>query len=305
MNNRDDDLPDDPPPSYQEATGNPTFTHRPDPSRPPTLPPRQPSKPNQQPPSHAQTPSSATASPSTHPPPQTFNQLLPTINRQFPPAINLYRDVPFPSSVATQRRLFLGEHQFPALYFVSLHPGGLALHNGPSEDYPPLATVAFTDPQLGRRVDVRLPPLGPPPTPNPPIALTLTRGHPPVFTFRVEVPSFAGVAGGFRQERFEWRRSNASRAVGVLGGSAVGWELVRLANELPPAGRAAGAGTGPPSGDGHEVVAACTSAVLSMTKLWKFAFLGTGLCGALGERWAVMAVVSGVVLWDRDQRWIG
>lgn len=84
--------------------------------------------------------------------------------------------------------------------------------------------------------------------------------------------------------------------MGALGpGAGQGWVLVRLANDLPPGRRV----LGPPSGDGHEVVAACTSAVLSITKVWKFCFLGTGASGALGERWAVMAVVTGLVTWNR------
>lgn len=125
------------------------------------------------------------------------------------------------------------------------------------------------------------------------------------FTFRVEVPwPVAGPNGGsnvqWRKEAFEWRRSN-SLAVSALGGSSQGWKLVRLSKELPPGGRTV-AGTGPPSGDGFEVVAACTTAVMSLTKLWKFCFLGTGVSGALGERWAVMAVISGLATWDRENR---
>ncbi|CAN8102468.1 unnamed protein product [Discula destructiva] len=303
MNNHDD-IPDEPPPSYQEATGNPSHTFRPE-SQPPPLPPRQPSKRQQQPPhlsastSHSSiSPPSPSPSPSTHQPAQTFSQLLPTVNRQFPPTINLYRDA-LPGG-PLQRRLFLGEHQYPPLYAVGVWVGAVVLHNGPSDDFPPLATVAFQDP-LGSRMAVSLPPTGAPDIiPPQPVHATLSRGG--TLSFSVEVP-WAGE--GCRREAFEWRRTRNSAAVGALGGATQGWKLVRLANELPPgggAGRGTGAGTGPPSGDGHEVVAVCASAVMSLTKLWKFCFLGTGVSGLLGERWAVMAVSTGLVTWDRDNR---
>lgn len=316
--NDQDDIPDEPPPSYQEATGNPSHTHRPSQQQqPPPLPPRQPSI---KPPTNATTPATTSPSPSTphHHPPQTFAQLLPraapntTINRQFPPTINLYRDA-FPG--ALQRRFFLGQHQHPPLYAVGIWPqqqpgaATLVLHNGPSDDFPPLATVAMD--ARGRRLDVCLPPLQPGDEAEGARAQSVAVTAAPNsfmsssrFGFRVEVPwSAAGGGGGgagWRKEAFEWRRTSGgggSVAVGVLGGAAQGWELVRLADERLPGG-----GGGPPSGDGHEVVAACTTAVMSLTKLWKFCFLGTGVSGALGERWAVMAVVSGLAIWGRENR---
>lgn len=38
----------------------------------------------------------------------------------------------------------------------------------------------------------------------------------------------------------------------------------------------------------------------SMTKGVKFAFLGSGLTGALGEEWEVMVLMSGLQLWGMD-----
>lgn len=272
-----------------------------------------------------------------HPPAQTFAQLLPSSQlghpRQFPPSINLYRDA-FPG--ALQRRYFLGEHQATPLYAVaawlssphhnspllsSAHlSSSLVLHNGPSEDYATLATASYDNVWGGRRnMHVLLPPL-PHQEQSDPImvqtgtSMILGGGVGGLsFSFSVEVP-WPGTPNNhndnnnnpdengitWRKEPYEWRRSN-SYAVGGLGGSSQGWKLVRMSNELPPGGLAV-AGSGPPSGDGHEVVAVCTNAVMSMTKLWKFSFLGTGLSGALGERWAVMAVMTGLVIWDRDSR---
>lgn len=290
-----------------------------------------------------------------HPPPaQTFAQLLPASQlrpRQFPPSINLYRDA-FPG--ALQRRYFLGEHQATPLYAVaawlssssphhhyhaapllsaaSAPPSSsLVLHNGPSEDYPPLATTSYDNVWGGRRtMHVRVPPLPGQERSDPIVVqtgtssmLAMAGGGGLAFSFSVEVPWPAaaddddnddnnnnnnatttdpstGARVTWRKEAYEWRRSN-SYAVGGLGGSSQGWKLVRLCNALPPGGLAV-AGSGPPSGDGHEVVAVCANAVMSMTKLWKFSFLGTGLSGVLGERWAVMAVMTGLVIWDRDSR---
>ncbi|KAJ4425095.1 hypothetical protein N0V82_000149 [Gnomoniopsis sp. IMI 355080] len=299
--NDHDKIPDEPPPSYQEATGNPSHTYRPS-QEPPPLPPRQSSS---KPTSNTETTTPTSPSASTHPP-QTFAQLLPrshTVNRQFPPNINLYRHDAFPGAIS--RRYFLGEHQHSPLYAVGVWQSwatqaSLVLHNGPSEDYPPLATVAFD--AYGRRMDVTLPPL-PGESRAQPITVTAPTLMSSTIGFRVEVPWPTGPDGSvqWRKEAFEWRRSN-SLAVNALGGSAQGgWKLVRLSRELPPGGLMV-AGSGPPSGDGFEVVAACTTSVMSLTKLWKFCFLGTGVSGALGERWAVMAVTSGLVTWDRENR---
>lgn len=314
MNN--DDILEEPPPSYEEATGGPSNSQaRP---QPPPLPPRtSTAKPSNHTPSDS-TPGTASAHPHGHPA-QTFTQLLPpsqSAPRQFPPTINLYRES-FPGGL--QRRYHLGEHQTTPLYGVSVSAGfgalraSLVLHDGPTENHAALATVTYE--HYGGRVQVHLPPGAPAPAPAP------ARAHEPVelqtpsvmtpsfgyFRFRVDVPrggAAAAAAGpdgttvAWHKEAYEWRRSN-SLAIGGLGGAAQGWQLVRLADELPPGGRTV-AGTGPPSGDGHEVVAACTVAVMSLTKLWKFCFLGTGVSGALGERWAVMAVVTGLILWNRE-----
>lgn len=216
------------------------------------------------------------------------------MNRQFPPAFNLYRD----ALAARPSSFSLGEHQSSPIYAVTSWSGwsaqaSLVLHNGPTEDYPPLASVTYGSP--ARRMDVFLPPL--PGRPPAPASVQVPGAMRARFAFSVEVPLPGAGAGVYRAESFEWRRSN-SPAVGSLGGRSQGWKLVRLSNELPPGA----GGRGPPSGDGHEVVAVCAHAVMSMSKLWKFAFTGTGASGALGERWAVMAVITGLVIWDQESR---
>lgn len=304
----------EPPPSYEEAVvGSSRNNQRPP---PPPTPPRSPtsyhnhahnhSKPNgtqttpTTPGGRASSSSSLPTTPQT-PAAQTFQQILPQprVNRQFPPAFNLYRN-----PLSTRASFSLGEHQSTPIYAVTTWAGwsaqahaqaNLVLHNGPSEDNPPLANVAYGSP--ARRMDVFLPPL--PGRPARPVSVQVPGPMRARFAFSVEVP-WPGGPGGYRAEAFEWRRSN-SLAVGSLGGRSQGWKLVRLSNELPPGGVTV-AGSGPPSNDNHEVVAVCTHAVMSMSKLWKFAFTGTGVSGALGERWAVMAVVTGLVIWDQESK---
>lgn len=309
----------EPPPSYEEAVAGPSNNNQ----RPPPTPPRPLHNSNNStnntktngahnnPFNSPTTPTSPSASffssptsPHTrpHPPAQTFQQILPpshTVNRQFPPSFNLYRDA-FPGS----RAYFLGEHQATPLYAVTAWAGwstraSLVLHNGPTSDHAPLATVAYDS--WGRRMDVNLPPL--PGRPAGPITVQTPGSMSAKFTFTMEVPWPAGAAAGgpvYHKESFEWRRSS-SLAISSLGGRSQGWKLVRLSNELPAGGLTV-AGAGPPSGDGHEVVAVCAHAVMSMTKLWKFAFAGTGISGVLGERWAIMAATTGLVIWDQESR---
>ncbi|KKY38251.1 hypothetical protein UCDDA912_g01568 [Diaporthe ampelina] len=315
MNNHDI-LDDEPPPSYEEATGRPSNnSNATNNGPPPPTPPRPTNNKTSTAHSSPGTPgtpgggpaSSPTAAP--HTPAQTFQQILPAarqaVRQQFPPAFNLYRDA-FPGPV--QRPCFLGEHQATPLYSVTAGWAGLVLHNGPSDDHAPLATVAYGP--AARRMAVSLPPL-PGRAPGPALSVHTPTVMDPTFAFVVAVPSPGSTATRataatatttttYRNEKFEWRRS-ASDAVAGLGGRSHGWKLVRLSNELPAGGMAV-AGSGPPSGDGHEVVAVCTAAAMSVSKLWKFTFLGTGLSGALGEQWAVMAVITGLVTWDQDRR---
>ncbi|ROW05173.1 hypothetical protein VSDG_00593 [Cytospora chrysosperma] len=310
----------EPPPSYEEAVhGSARNNQRLTLPPPPPTPPRSPnsnhhhnnssSSSNHNKANGSQgsptTPNGPSSSSPTTPqtPAQTFQQILPPsrINRQFPPAFNLYRN-----AFSGRAAFSLGEHQTTPIYAVTAWSGwsaqaSLVLHNGPSEDHPPLASVAYDS--SGRRMDVHLPPL--PGRAAAPVSVQVPSAVRAKVVFSVEIP-WPGPAGApaspasYRRESFEWRRSN-SLAISSLGGRSQGWKLVRLSNELPPGGLTV-AGSGPPAGDGHEVVAICAQAVMSMSKLWKFAFTGTGVSGALGERWAVMAVVTGLVIWDQESR---
>jgi len=59
-------------------------------------------------------------------------------------------------------------------------------------------------------------------------------------------------------------------------------------------------GGGPRTRDGKEVVAVCGYRSNSRTKRFSFEFLGSGASG-LGSRWSLMAVMSGLVVFDRER----
>ncbi|KAI0900872.1 hypothetical protein F4806DRAFT_172215 [Annulohypoxylon nitens] len=249
--------------------------------------------------------------PPPQPQPQMMLQQTPRIPRQFPNSFNMYR-----GSGIGNRHFTLGEHQNAPLYAVALHSGfsgkpSVVLHNGPSDNRPPLAAVEKSG--WSSKGTVYLPP--------PPVmgaganaGVRGSRGGKEgaaeerfeagggfghkIYTFSIET----GVGAGARREMFEWRHSSG-RAVKGLDGRSGGWKLCRLATG-PPAG-AEGRGFvegGERGSDGREIVAVWAWASGSLTKLFKFSFLGSGANGVLGERWAVMAVMTALKMWDIERR---
>lgn len=109
-----------------------------------------------------------------------------------------------------------------------------------------------------------------------------------------------------RAETFEWRYTHGGRAVGVLregkgegkfrkalGRLEGGWELVRLDSAV---------GLRPGWSGGEEIVAVWGEPAMGMHKKASFAFVGSGAMGSLGERFANMAAISAMALWDEEQR---
>jgi hypothetical protein len=103
---------------------------------------------------------------------------------------------------------------------------------------------------------------------------------------------------GERQvEKFEWRRSHGDETACLRDGkSTYGWKLIRLhseSNVVPPDGKSSGH-----SSDGKEIVAVWTDDSLTWFRgaekgvVGKFAFIGSGADGGLGEQWKLFAVVS-------------
>ncbi|KAI1135269.1 hypothetical protein F5Y05DRAFT_176903 [Hypoxylon sp. FL0543] len=228
---------------------------------------------------------------------QTPQQVQAQPKRHFPRAFNMYRE-----SSWTERSFMLGEHQGAPLYAVTLHSGwsgqpDVVLHNGPSEALPPLAGAARA--RFGSSATVTLRPIpgsGLQPAEERVEARSAGFG-PPAYAFAIEV--------GGRRESFEWRHSSGG-AVKALGARGSGWKLVRLATGAPAGiggdGGASFVGRGVTASDGKEVVAVWAWASGSLTKKLKFQFLGSGANGVLGERWAIMAVITALRIWDRERR---
>ena len=207
------------------------------------------------------------------PPYDETTNAQPPVNRQFPPSFGLYTES------MLGRKMMLGAHQSQPLYAVSVHSGwsgkpSTILHSGPSDKDPPLATAdTFT---FGRSSTVELPPLAANAAGGVSVEhVTVTGVFHKVMSFVIEV------AATGQRESFEWRHSRGSE-VAALGASHSGWKLVRL-------------GTG-------EVVAAWANSSMSITKQLQFHFLGSGANGILGERWAVMAVITALRMWDMERR---
>ncbi|KAH7151715.1 hypothetical protein B0J13DRAFT_619340 [Dactylonectria estremocensis] len=220
--------------------------------------------------------------------------------RQFPPSFNLYTGS-FGSS-----SFVLGEHQNQPLYVFSWHSGlsgkpPVLLHSGPSESFPPLAAAEWRSFSASFQVEL-------PPVPGSgarsareDIVWSCPQGMGPgAYRFAVEI------GPGAVREAFEWRHSRGD-AVNSLGGESNGYKLVRLARGPPGSGGATTGGMNFVGGGfvdsaGNEVVAAWVMSRGSITKAAKFQFMGTGLTGLLGERWAIMAVVTFLALFQRVRR---
>jgi hypothetical protein len=275
-------VPDEPPPSYDESQGkyqNPA-------AAPAVAPPA----------------FEASSSSSQAPPPPTAGPSqaasVESVPRQFPPSFNLYYQG-WPNN-----SFILAEHQTQPLYLYSAHSGltdlpPVLLHSGPDPSYQPLASASFMF--MSVSFEVELPPVPGSGAPLAREAVVPVGSHGGLgtgYSFTIEV----GPGGNGPRESFEWRRSSGD-AVAVLGGHHYGWKLVRLSNGPPGGGNVPFAPGGFRDSQGNEVVAAWTmGSGRSLTKVAHFRFMGTGLTGLLGERWAIMVVITGLALFQRDRR---
>ncbi|CAK7243979.1 MAG: hypothetical protein STHCBS139747_005513 [Sporothrix thermara] len=216
--------------------------------------------------------------------------------RQFPAAFNLYGD-------NYSRIYFLGEHQHTPLYAVRMRPVWqmtnpvIALHNGPDpETAPLLAAVDYVS--LSDHMSITLPPpLSYRGTGSTAVRLEIVLSWSHYYTFTMEVGTDLR---NVHRETFEWRHSYGN-AVAALGGAREGWKLVRMSTAPLLGAPRPHPAPGFMSSDGREVVAMYSDARMSMTKQLKFAFVGTGLTGALGERWSVMAATSALAIWEKEE----
>ncbi|KPM35587.1 hypothetical protein AK830_g10985 [Neonectria ditissima] len=173
--------------------------------------------------------------------------------------------------------------------------GGLILHDGPSIDHTPLATVTREgkgDMDFG----INLPALE---------SAGIAGGKEILRymgTFKKEIYWFGtqvGEGDNRHIEKFEWRHSRGSE-VKSIGQSGSGWKLVRLGSSIAGEGNNEVADRGDGfTKDGKEIVAvwADGKAFKSISNIGEFQFRGSGATGELGTLWGLTAMMSYLCIW--------
>jgi hypothetical protein len=122
--------------------------------------------------------------------------------------------------------------------------------------------------------------------------------HTGTYRFAIEVGGDDEKQG--RREDFEWRHGGGED-IQHLGVSGRGWRLVRLGASAAANGDGGAQGGDWSSvgatGDAGEIVAFWARSSSVFVKGYKFDFLGAGLTGEMGERWAIMAVMTALRVW--------
>lgn len=203
------------------------------------------------------------------------------VARQFPPEFGIY-------SQTFGRQLHIGEHKDHPLYAVSIHSAlssqpSVVLHGGPDKSHPMMASTNFR--AFSNKMTVTLPP-------GPSWAGASSTEEVDTKHVHLRTNYVFSVDVGGRRETFEWRHSSGD-AVSAVGGDHFGWKLVRMASGPSPGGFRAN--------DGREVVAAWSNMTMRGHKAAKFMFMGTGASGMLGERWAVMAVITALGIFEKER----
>lgn len=240
--------------------------------------------------------------------PPHYETTLEPATLKFPASLNGYFQWRFTTT------FHLGPSADKKLYAVSTQSSlfrskqTLILHDGPSEKHRPLAWAESTRYSANKPFTVALASSSPT---SPPITQTVentssSKRNTYAFTFPIPIPSPSTCASRriakpptSHHETFEWRRSQG-REINDLAGNSYGWKLVRLSARVRSSSTRSRRGSGATS-DGREVVAVIAhNSSWSMTKGVKFAFLGTGLTGMLGEEWEAMVLMSALQLWGMD-----
>lgn len=212
------------------------------------------------------------------------------------------------------RKFKIGEHQDAPLFAVIPHSGWfgrprLTLHTGAGRKSDVLAVVKKSSFSLRNRAGFTI--VFPSAEAREDDDVVEVMAHlSPNAMFQHRSYQFtvrAGTGWERHTETFEWRYTHGKN-IGILregrddGKSRKamsrlqgGWELVRLGSERFRPGQSGWSG-------GEEIVAVFGEASMSMHKKASFAFLGSGATGKLGERFANMAVITGMALWDEEQR---
>ncbi|KAJ5607596.1 hypothetical protein N7537_004215 [Penicillium hordei] len=218
---------------------------------------------------------------------------------KFPSAMNGYFQWKFTTT------FHLGPTADEKLYAVSTpatvfnNKATIVLHDGPTNRHPVMATAQGDRWGRSRPVAITLPP-----RPGSQHQDSIVEQVVPGGSLKHFSPShmFEISVGpkGTTPEKFEWRKSHGNE-IKELVGFSYGWKLVRLTG---PVKNVAGSRKDRDRGytsDGLEIVALIAhNASWSMTKGFRFAFMGAGLTGTMGENWEIVVVTSALQLWLID-----
>ncbi|KAJ5787864.1 hypothetical protein N7457_002854 [Penicillium paradoxum] len=218
---------------------------------------------------------------------------------KFPPTMNAYFSWKMTSTFhlgsSVKKQLFAASTHAPV---VTNRPS-VILRDGPTDKHPIMATVHAD--KWGRIKPMRIT------IPHRPGSTrTLETQAVPAGTFYSTTPAYTFEVPVGRQtttrERFEWRPSHGKEIKELSKGLSSGWNLVWLDG---PVATAVGNRTGRDRGytsDGREIVAFIAyNGSSDWDKTVRFAFMGTGLEGTMGEKWEIVVVVTAIQMWFMDQ----
>ncbi|KAI8962864.1 hypothetical protein F5Y11DRAFT_365539 [Daldinia sp. FL1419] len=232
--------------------------------------------------------------------------------------ISPYRPFPLVVSAHYQWKIItptfhIGDATDKRLFAVKVHTGfggrgpgrpGLVLHNGPSDLYPMLA-AAGDEPYANSyslNSIITLPPLsGSSFDDNCTEIMRAATSHgTAVFRFSIEV----GPGKGLWREDFEWRKSNGGGDKDLVDAPwKCGFKLFRLA---PRSTKDPVPGDETPqkttTGNQELVAVFAWNSNLHLMDPFKIEFRGEGGMGLLGERFALMTVITGLKLWGLKQQ---
>ncbi|KAI1413110.1 hypothetical protein F5Y13DRAFT_189470 [Hypoxylon sp. FL1857] len=213
----------------------------------------------------------------------------------FPPSWSLYH------TLSMSRTLMVGSREREPFFAVSRHTGwwtgkpDLVVHCGPHSAFRPFA-AGMGGVGIGRHSIILLPPLpgsGLDSSQESLIRVEEEKTTHVRFRFTIEVGT---ELGQWRREIFEWQHSHQGVVGMFLDGAKSGWKLVRLSNEEDVDSEES------QSSARQEIVAVWAYAKVSMTKVLKFRYIGSGATGILGPRWNIMAAMTALRMYQRQQK---
>lgn len=175
----------------------------------------------------------------------------------------------------------------------------IVLHDGPTNKHPVMATAQGDKWGRSRPVAITLPP-----RPGSQHQDSIVEQVVPGGSLKHFSPShmFEISVGpkGTTPEKFEWRKSHGNE-IKELVGFSYGWKLVWLTGPVKSVAGSRKERDRGYTSDGLEIVALIAhNASWSMTKGFRFAFMGAGLTGIMGENWEIVVVTSALQLWFID-----